>query len=138
MRILRWILLIPAALAASFISHFFAVFAQGLINGFNTTAEFWAATDMHDAWMSGTLAIICVRGTSGAFSTWIASRVAPSNRAVAARVWFGVLAAAIVTMIVFAVMRGVPEDGIGFWYRSVLELVAILGGSALILLDHED
>ncbi len=132
MALLRWSLVIPAAIAANFIAYFAAGFAHALANGFEKTATFWGATDMNGEWISGTFAIIWVRGTSGAFSTWAAAKVAPTNHHVAARAWFVLLALFCAGMLVFGLSRGVAPSGIGVWYRSILELLAVLGGSAIV------
>lgn len=135
MNLTRWILVIPLALAACFVAHLVALLAQSLVSGFEKTSEFWRATDMNGQWIAGTISILWVRGTSGALSTFVASRVAPHSPRLAGGIWFVFLAIAIASLIVFALSNG-ASGGAGFWYRSILEFAALLGGAALVLLDE--
>ncbi|MBE3123902.1 MAG: hypothetical protein IMZ65_03785 [Planctomycetes bacterium] len=135
MAFLRWLVLLPAAVASSFVAHMFAAFAQGIAHGsLLGTGDFLVSTDMNGQWITGTIILLIVRGTSGAFSTWVVSRVAPAHKRCAATVWFAFLVVFSVVSVTVFLAVGPKANGFSFWYRSVLELGALVAGSACVLI----
>ena len=132
MKSLRWALIIPAALLISFVVHMIGTIAQGMAMGFEEASSFWAASDMQGKWLSGTLMIAFVRFTSGAASTLAVVLLAPSHKILAVRVWIAIIALGAVAAIVFAVLNGSVDHRVGFWYRSVLETIALIGGASFM------
>ena len=142
MRALRWLLLIPGGIAAAIITHVVGVISLASGHGINESLAFWAASDMNDWWVSGTITLILSRGGSGALSTWAVFQIAPNHKLGAARAWIGLLVA-LTVFLLYAVVNaisGLEHSSLSFghWYRFLVEMGALLGGAILAYSDFRD
>ncbi len=127
--ILRWVFFVPAALLAGAFTHFMMVYGQGFSMGSDEAREFWGATDMQGRWIGGTIGILFVRGADGFASTWVAAKMVPRSPAVAARIWFGLMAVAMLAVISFSALSPHVQLGFSTWYRTLLETAVLLTSS---------
>lgn len=135
MTVLRWLVMVPAALATAAIAQVVGMIVLAIGHGVKDSFAFWQAADMNDWWVSGTITLLLSRGASGAFSTWAVFRIAPSHKLAATRSWLGLLVVVAAGAFIAALLLPHVPRSFSHWYRLLVDVSALLGGAFLVHMD---
>lgn len=133
-RIVRWIIAIPAGIAASFLFHMFSVYGFSLGHGFDEVSALLNSMDMNGMPLRGTYILLITRLVSSAALVGCAVLIVPKYKKI-----FGIVLATIVTIfaisfLIFLIHQAVSLEiplGPSLWYRNIVEMVGIIAGNLL-------
>jgi hypothetical protein len=138
MKVIRWLLLIPAAMLAALVASSLASFSLSLAHGFGYIHHLLVeANDMAGRPIDGTVCLLLYRGFMGAASTYAVMLIAPTRKLVATYVWFAILligSLALLAMLTVSPRLAGWTPTLGVGYRAVIEVIGLLGGSLTIIL----
>src|SRR6266478_4669923 len=125
MKIIRWIILLPAAIVTALVASSIASFLLSLSHGFTYVHHLLVeATDMAGRPVDGTICLLIFRGFMGAASTYAVMVIAPSRKLTATYWWFGLLAIGCVALLAMLITLAFTEPiTFGTGYRKVVEVI---------------
>jgi hypothetical protein len=132
--LLRWIIAVPAGLAAWYAATFTIGMAFGIIHGDELVGSLWAAPDMNGMPIIGTYIIGVTRMVAAASLVGVILRVVPGyHKQVVIVVAFLVSAAAVIFLgvILFQDVSAGLNIGLSGWYRDILEMLSIIFGAII-------
>jgi hypothetical protein len=133
-KLLRWIIAVPAGLTAWYAATFSLGMAFSALHGEELVDSLWAAPDMNGIPIIGTYIIFVTRMVAAASLVGIILRLVPGyHTQVANAVVALVSAAAVISLgvILFQDISAGLSNVLSAWYRDILELVSIIFGAIL-------
>ena len=132
--LLRWVVAVPAGLAAWAVATFSIGIVFGTVHGFELVDSFWAASDMNGMPIRGTYILFVTRCVAAAYLAGVMVFVVPHyHKQVAIVVAILVSSASIITLafMLFQAVSGGLYIGLGGWYRGILEMLSVILGAIL-------
>jgi hypothetical protein len=132
--LLRWIIAVPAGLAAWYAATFSIGMAFSAIHGEELVDSLWAAPDMNGIPIIGTYIIFVTRMVAAASLVGMILRLVPGyHKQVANVVVSLVSAAAVISLgaILFQDISAGLSNVLSAWCRDILELLSIIFGAIL-------
>jgi hypothetical protein len=133
-KLLRWIIAVPAGLTAWYAATFSLGMAFSAIHGEELVDSLWAAPDMNGIPIIGTYIIFLTRMVAAASLVGIILRLVPDyHKQVAIVVVSLVSAAALISLgfILFQDLSAGLSNVLSAWCRDILELLSIIFGAIL-------
>lgn len=133
-KLLRWIIAVPAGLTAWYAATFSLGMAFSALHGEELVDSLWAAPDMNGIPIIGTYIIFTTRMVAAASLVGIILRLVPGyHTQVANTVVALVSAAAVISLgvILFQDISAGLSNVLSAWCRDLLELVSIIFGAIL-------
>lgn len=133
-KLLRWIIAVPAGLTAWYAATFSLGMAFSALHGEELVDSLWAAPDMNGIPIIGTYIIFVTRMIAAASLVGIILRLVPGyHTQVANTVVALVSAAAVISLgvILFQDISAGLSNVLSAWCRDILELVSIIFGAIL-------
>ena len=132
--ILRWIIAVPAGLAAWYAATYSIGMAFSSIHGEELVVSLWAAPDMNGIPIIGTYIIFATRTVAAASLVGIILRLVPDYHKQVANVVVSLVSAAAVIslgVILFQDISAGLSNVLSAWCRDILELLSIIFGAIL-------
>ena len=133
-KLLRWIIAVPAGLTAWYAATFSLGMAFSALHGEELVDSLWAAPDMNGIPIIGTYIIFATRMVAAASLVGIILRLVPGYHTQVANAVVALVSAAAVGFLGFRLFQVMSADlniGLVGWYRHILELVSIIFGAIL-------
>ena len=133
-KIVRWIIAIPAGIAASFLMHMFSLYSFSLGHGYDDVSALLDSIDMNGMPLRGTYILLFTRLASSAALVGCAVLIVPKYKKK-----FGIVLAVIVSIFAISLLIFLMHQAIGLkiplgpsvWYRNILEMIGVVSGSIL-------
>ena len=133
-KLLRWIIAVPAGLTAWYAATFSLGMAFSGLHGEELVDSLWAAPDMNGIPFIGTYIIFVTRMVAAASLVGIILRLVPGYHTQVANTVVALVSAAAVislSVILFQDISAGLSDVLSAWCRDILELVSIIFGAIL-------
>jgi len=130
--IIRWIIAVPAGLAAWFGANYSIGMTFSFAHGFEVVEEFWEAPDMNAMPISGTYIIFVTRIVAAAALVSVMVYVVPRYHKRVAIVVASLVSAAAVGFLGFVLFQAGSADlniSLDGWYRHILDMLSIILGA---------
>jgi hypothetical protein len=128
----RWIIAIPAGLAAWFVANYSIGMTFGFGHGFEVVEEFWDSSDMNGMPVSGTYIILVTRIVAAAALVGVIVYLVPRYHKQVAIVVASLISAAAVSFLGFVLFQaGGADQNISpdVRYRHILDMLSIILGA---------